>query len=54
MVDTYYVEIVEFETNKVIKSMGPMSERKADRVDSGVTINLNHDRYFTRVRKVEV
>jgi len=45
----YYVEIVAFEGDKVIKRMGPMSERKADLVDSGANRNLNHEDYYTRI-----
>ena len=29
--------------------MGPMPERKAERVMNGVLINLNHERYYTRI-----
>lgn len=49
----YYVEIVEFnaypDEDRVVKRMGPFSERKADRVDGGVKINLNHDDFYTRI-----
>ena len=27
----------------------PFTERKAGKVDDGLNINLNHDRYFTRI-----
>lgn len=49
MVDVYFVEIVEHATGKVERRMGPMSERKADKVDTGANINLDHERYFTRI-----
>lgn len=45
----YYVEVVEYGTDKVVKQLGPMSERKADRVDDGLNINLDHDKYYTRI-----
>jgi len=46
----YYVEIVEFSTDAVIKRLGPeSSEHNADRLDRGVNINLNHRDYFTRI-----
>jgi hypothetical protein len=47
--DTHYVEIVSFDDGDVIKRMGPMPERKAERVDSGANINLDHANYYTRV-----
>lgn len=45
----YYVEIVNYDTDEVVKRMGPMSERKADKVDNAANINLNHDKYYTRI-----
>ena len=44
-----YVEIVEYEKGKVVKRMGPMFEYKADKVDDGANINLNHEKYYTRI-----
>ena len=53
----YYVEIVRIvtadECEEVVKRMGPMSERKAERVEMGALHNLNHDDYFTRVVPAE-
>jgi len=45
----FYVEIVDSDTQEVVKRMGPMNERNADRVEEGVGINLNHAKFFTRV-----
>jgi hypothetical protein len=45
----FFVEIINKSTGEVIKKMGPMSEGKADKVESGASINLNHDEYFTRI-----
>lgn len=45
----FYVEIVEKATNKVVERMGPMNERKAEKVEQGASINLNHQDYFTRI-----
>lgn len=49
----FFVEIVEKETNQVVKRMGPMNERKAEKVELGASINLNHQDYFTRIVKEE-
>ena len=44
----YYVEIIKYgEPEETVEKIGPMSERKAERVDSGVNINLNHEEYYT-------
>jgi hypothetical protein len=49
----FYVEIVQYaeegEDEKVVKRSGPHSERRADKIDDGLNINLNHERFYTRV-----
>jgi len=49
---THYVDIVETATGKREKRMGPMSERKAEKVDSGANRNLNHERFHTEINPV--
>lgn len=47
---TFHVEIVKYgEPEEIVKRMGPMDERKADKVSAGACRNMNHDEYFTRV-----
>lgn len=46
---TVYVEIVEYESGKVIKRTGPMAERRAGKLDRGYNINLNHEHFYTRI-----
>ncbi len=49
----YYVEIVKEATDDqkelVAKRMGPMTERRAEKTESGASINLDHEHYFTRI-----
>lgn len=47
----FYVQIIAFDGEKLIKEMGPFSEREANMVDNGVNINLNHDKYYTIIQK---
>jgi hypothetical protein len=49
--DRFYVEIIAYDDDATIKRIGPMTERKADQVEDGVNINLDHDRYYTRLTK---
>ena len=51
MDNNYYVEIIEYKSEEVVKCMGPMSEHKADRVDDGVNINLNHEEFYTLIKE---
>lgn len=48
----FYVQIRTFDDEKIVKEMGPFSEQKAEKVDEGVNINLNHDEYYTIIIKV--
>lgn len=45
----YIVEVVDAETDVVVKSIPCKNERDADKVDSGLNRQLNHDQYFTRI-----
>lgn len=45
----FYVDVVSYEDGAVVKRLGPMAERKADKVDDGLNINLNHDKYYTLI-----
>ena len=49
--NNFFVVIVRYANNKIIKKMGPMSKRKAERVDSGANRNLNHEDFCTMILK---
>ena len=45
-----FVEVVQYgKKDRVVKRLGPMSERMADKTDDGLNINLNHEKFFTRI-----
>lgn len=48
---SYTIEIVNIETREVVKTLGPMTATKADRVERGILINLDDARYHTRLVK---
>lgn len=43
------VQIVEDATGKVVESIPAKSEREAEKIERGVDINLNHDRFTCSV-----
>lgn len=49
--EQYYVQIVETETKKVEREMGPFPKRKAEKVFGGASINLNHDKFHLVLKK---
>ena len=53
MEEKFYVEIVKFDNDEIVKRMGPMNSWRADRVDTGANQNLNHEHYFTRIVSAE-
>ena len=46
---SYVVKVVHSETGEVVKMIEAVSERHADRIEGGVSINLNHDQYHTEI-----
>lgn len=44
-----FVEVVEIETDSVVKRIECGSDRRAEKVEDGLTRQINHDKYFTRV-----
>lgn len=45
----YRVEVVEDATGTVVKTIECATQRQAERVEGGLSINLNHERYSTRI-----
>ena len=45
----FFVEIVEASSGDVVKRIGPVSERQAEKIEDGASINLDHEQYFTRI-----
>lgn len=48
---TYYIEVVERTTKKVVDTVGkdtPMTGDRADRVERGMLINMDRARFYTR------
>lgn len=50
---TYIVKVIKFENNEVVKEIPCSSERQADRVDDGLNINLDHEKFYTVIEEVE-
>jgi uncharacterized FlaG/YvyC family protein len=48
------IEVVDNETGEVVKTIDvtSRSDREVEKIDSGLNINMNHERYFTRIVKV--
>ena len=46
------IDVVSYETGEVVKSVDVRgkAERTVDKVDRGMQINLDHEKYFTVVR----
>jgi hypothetical protein len=45
----YYVTVVEDETDEEVKRLGPMRRARAEKVEDGLGVNLNWDRFHTEI-----
>jgi len=51
---TYIIQIIEHGTGRIEKEFAPItSERRADKIDDGVNINLDHTRFYTVIKNTE-
>lgn len=44
------VEVIDAATDEVVKTMTRPTERAAEKLADGVSINLDHDRYYVAVQ----
>lgn len=47
---THEVAVVEHETERTVKTIKVQSERRAESVERGLNINLDHRFYYTEIR----
>ena len=45
----FEVHIIDRSTNKAIKKLDGGNERRAEKIERGVNINLDHERFYTTV-----
>jgi len=43
------VVIKSYETDEIVKEINCSSERQAEKVDDGININLDHEKYYTEI-----
>lgn len=46
---TYYLQIFDQQTDEVLKQIGPMGERRAERTRMEVLENFNMDKFYLKV-----
>ena len=51
---TWYVNVLDSETGEIVHSISCSSEKNAERVEDGVSINLDWDKYETQIEHKEV
>ncbi len=50
----FYVAIVAFNDEATVREIGPQPTKKgAEKVEDGVNINLDHERFYTEIREVQ-
>ena len=43
----YFIDIIRYETDEVVKRLEAPDERTADHIEDGININLDHERFYT-------
>lgn len=43
------VDVIDGSTGDVVRTIACKTERDAERVERGLLVNMNHDRYYTQV-----
>lgn len=43
------IKIIKTDSGDVVETMGAESMRSAEKIESGININLNHDEYHTEI-----
>jgi hypothetical protein len=49
MTDKWKIKVIDAESGEVVKTMETATERAANRIDDGLNINLNHERFYTLI-----
>jgi hypothetical protein len=49
MKEEFYVQVIKHGTSEVEKEMGPFGLRNAEKVERGIHINLNYEKYYVMV-----
>ena len=49
MTEQYQIEVVANDVNEVVKSFTSNSLQQAERLERGVMINLDHEKFYTRI-----
>lgn len=47
MPDTYKIHVIKEDTGEVVKTLEATTKRAAERIESGLNINMNHADYYT-------
>ena len=51
MTDTYQIKVIKSETGEVVRTLEADTERKAERIERGLSINMNHADYYTVIEQ---
>lgn len=47
-------QVVVLDADEIVKEFKPTANRRmAEKIENGVNINLNHERYYTEIREVQ-
>lgn len=47
MSETYKIKVIKADTGEVVQTFETVTERAANRINAGLSINMNHADYYT-------
>ena len=47
MTDAYKIKVIKADTGEVVRTLEADTERKAERIERGMSANMNHADYYT-------
>ena len=51
MADTYKVKVIKATTGEVVTVLETVTQRAAERIERGLSINFNHADYYTEIEQ---
>lgn len=51
MSEAFFVEVLDEDSGEIVKRVECSSEREAERVELGMLVNMNRDKFYTRIVK---
>jgi len=49
MSEKFYVQVIRYKDSEIVQQLGPKSKRQIEKLDDGLTRQMNHAEYYTLI-----